>query len=332
MKPGPRVGGTVPSGNFRVFVSCLLPASVRRAIADAFEASFNESDRVLPRDELLAHAIGMDALLVTATDRVDADVIARMPPSVRAIATYSVGLDHIDVAAARARCIRVLNTPDVLTNAVAEIAMLLMLGAARRATESIALIRGGTWQGWTPVQLLGVELHGRTLGIFGMGRIGRAVARRAAAFGMRVHYSDVQRLDGDAKGDAVFHADVEDMLPNVDVLLLACPATPETRRFLDVRRIALLRPSTLVVNISRGSVVDDEALIAALSEGRLRAAGLDVFDGEPHVHPGYFALPNVFMLPHIGSSTEETRERMGTLLVDGLAALACGVEPSNSVA
>jgi glyoxylate reductase len=251
---------------------------------------------------------------------------------VRAIATYSVGYDHVDLAAARARGLAVLNTPDVLTDATAETALFLLLGAARRATESIGLIRSRAWKGWSPTQLLGVELAGKALGIFGMGRIGRGIARRARGFGMTIHYSNRNRLAPALEEGAIFHADPEAMLAAVDALALACPSTPETRGFLDSRRLGLMRRGALVVNIARGDVVVDEDLIDALQTGHIRGAGLDVFTNEPNLHPGYFKLPNLFMLPHIGSSTIEARVGMATLLIDSLGELLAGGAPANNLA
>ena len=272
-------------------------------------------------------------LVVSATkDRLDADTIGALPDSVRAIATYSIGHEHIDLAAARARGIAVFATPDVLSDAVAEVGMLLLLGAARRVTESVDLIRSGRWTGWTPTQLNGTGLAGKALGIVGMGRIGRAVARRARAFDMAIHYTNRARLDAQREDGAIHHADPEDLLRVAQFLLLACPATPETTGFLDARRIALLPRGAIVANVGRGAVVVDADLADALASGHVAAAGLDVFDGEPAVYRRYFDLPNVFMLPHIGSSTIETRVAMARLLVDGLRQYAQGSDAPNRIA
>jgi glyoxylate reductase len=286
----------------------------------------------LPAAALPAALAGCDALLVPAVYRVDGAAIRALPDCVRAIATYSVGYDHVDLAAARARGLAVLNTPDVLTDATAETALFLLLGAARRATESIGLIRSRAWKGWSPTQLLGVELAGKALGIFGMGRIGRGIARRARGFGMTIHYSNRNRLSPALEEGAVFHADPEAMLGVVDALALACPSTPQTRGFLDSRRLGLMRRGALVVNIARGDVVVDDDLIDALQTGHIRGAGLDVFTNEPNLHPGYFKLPNLFMLPHIGSSTIEARVGMATLLIDSLGELLAGGAPANNLA
>lgn len=257
----------------------------------------------------------------------DRAVIEALPASVRAIATYSVGHDHLDLAAAAARNIAVFNTPDVLADSVADVAMLLILGAARRATESIALIRDRRWSGWTPTQLLGVELRGKRLGILGMGGIGGRIARRAQAFGMTLSYTN-RRPVPDA-GGAQFVPDAAELLAGSDVFVLACPSTPETRGFINARTLALVKPSLILVNVGRGDLIVDEALTAALRENRVQAAGLDVFAGEPQFDPRYLELPNVFMLPHIGSSTIEARLAMGQALIDGLLAWRRGERPSN---
>jgi glyoxylate reductase len=210
--------------------------------------------------------------------------------------------------------------------------LLLLLAAARRAGEGERMVRAGEWSGWAPTQLMGVHVAGKRLGIFGMGRIGRAVAHRARAFSMKIHYHDMQRLAPDVEDGATFHADVEEMLPVSDFLTLHCPLNAETRHFIDARNIARLPDGAVIVNASRGPVVDDEALIAALKSGKVAAAGLDVYDGEPRVNPGYLDLPNVFLAPHLGSATVETRNAMGFRALDNLDAFFAGNEPGDRVA
>ena len=212
-----------------------------------------------------------------------------------------------------------MSTPDVLTDAVAEIGMFLLIGAARRATESISLVRSRNWGGWTPTQLVGSGLSGKVLGILGMGRIGLAIARRAQAFGMKIAYHNSRPSQAGASVDARYHSSLERLISGCDALMIACPLTPATRGIINARRLALAKPSLVVVNIARGGVVDDEAMIGALREDRIAAAGLDVFDGEPDINPGYFDLPNVFMLPHIGSSTIEARIAMAEKLSRGIS-------------
>lgn len=277
-----------------------------------------------------AAAVQPDALLCSIFPyRFDRATIEGLPPSVKAIATYSVGYDHIDLAAARDRGIAVFNTPGVLSDAVADAALLLILGAARRATESIAMLREGRWTGWTPQQLIGDGLGGKTLGILGMGSIGQRIATRARGFGMDIAYHNRRPVEGE---DARYFADPRDLIAASDVLVLAWPSTPETRGFINADTLAGARPNLIVVNIGRGDLVNDADLIAALRDGRILAAGLDVFNGEPNIAPGYLDLPNAFLLPHIGSSTWEARIAMAQVLVDALDAHARGETVANRIA
>jgi lactate dehydrogenase-like 2-hydroxyacid dehydrogenase len=297
-----------------------------------YDARPTPEGQVLSADEIVMRAQDADAVLCFAGDRMGAETIARLPDSVRIIATFSVGTDHIDLEAAKARGIAVTNTPDVLTEATADIALLLILGAARRASEGDRMIRAGAWTGWQPTQLLGAHLAGRRLGIIGMGRIGRAVASRARAFGMEIHYSNRNRLPEDLEAGACFHPDPEEMLGVCDVLSLHFPSSPDTYHWLNAARIDRLPQGAIVVNTARGTVVDDEALIAALRSGRLMAAGLDVFENEPNLHPGYRELSNSFLLPHLGSATVETRNAMGFRALDNLDAFFAGKAPPDRVA
>lgn len=315
-----------------VFVTRRLPEAVEARLMRDYRAILNRSDQLYDPASLAERCQGADAVLPCPTDRLDAGVIAGLPATIRAIATFSVGYDHIDVAAAAARGIVVTNTPDVLTAATADVAMLLLLAAARGAYSAERLLRSGGWTAWAPTGQLGIQLTGKRLGIFGMGRIGRAVARRARGFDMAIHYCDVAPLPAEDAAGAVYHARAEDMLPHCDFLTLHCPLTPQTRRFLDGERIALLPDGAVVVNTARGGIVDDEALIAALTTGKLAAAGLDVFDGEPKLNPGYLALENAVLFPHIGSATVETRNAMGFTALDNLDAVFAGREPPNRVA
>lgn len=315
----------------RVLVACALPEAALDALNDVFDVAIVPSPERPEPEQVVAMAQGREILLFSVTLRLTAELVERLPGSIRSIATYSVGYEHIDLAACRKRGLAVFNTPDVLTDAVAEVGLLLLLGAARRAREAASLILEGRWTGWQPTQLNGIELAGRSLGVFGMGRIGRAIAHRARAFGMAIHYSNRRRLPADLEAGARFHADPAALLAQSDALVLACPATQETRHFLDAERLALMKPGAIVVNVSRGNIVVDDALIAALETGRILAAGLDVFDGEPNFDRRYLALPNVFMLPHIGSSTIETRVRMAESLRDGLLASAGGTTPANRI-
>lgn len=315
----------------RLIVTRRLPESVEARILSEFEASLPAIDRPMPQDALLKLAQGADALLVTPTERIDKALIDALPASVKIIATFSVGYDHIDVPTAREKGIAVAHTPGVLTDATAEIALLLMLGAARRAYEGEKMMRDSAWTGWTPTQLLGRQLTGKTLGILGMGRIGQAVAARARPFGLAIHYSNRKRLTADLEQGAVYHADPEAMLPEIDILSLNAPASPETHHFLNTQRIGLMKAGAIVINTGRGALVDDDALIAALKSGRIASAGLDVYENEPRVHPGYKDLPNCFLLPHLGSATQETRHAMGMMALDNIQAVLEGRPAPNGL-
>jgi lactate dehydrogenase-like 2-hydroxyacid dehydrogenase len=312
-----------------VLVTRRLPPAVEDRLQRDYAPRLNPEDRVYTADELIAHADGARAIVPSHTERLSAEVIARLPDSVRAICSFSVGFDHIDLPAAKGRGIVVTNTPDVLSDATAEIAMLLMLGAARRAHEGAELIRTATWREWSPTYQLGLQVTGKRLGILGMGRVGQVMARRARGFDMVIHYHNRRPLDPDLEMGAIFHQTPEDLLPHCDFLSIHCPATAETRHLLNAERIALLPPDAVVINTARGTIVDDDALIDALRSGRLFAAGLDVFNNEPNIDPRYRDLPNTFLLPHIGSATRETRDAMGYRALDNLDAIMGGKEPRD---
>lgn len=317
-----------------VLLTRRLPDAVEARASRDYVAILNPADESLDGAAIAARAAGAgaEAVLCCAGDRLDAVAVAALPSRVKVLATFSVGTDHIDLDAARARGLIVTNTPDVLTDATADIALLLMLGAARRASEGERMIRADAWTGWTPTQLMGTHLGGKRLGIVGMGRIGQAVARRARAFGMTIHYSNRKRLPADQEEGATYHADPEVMLAVCDVLSLHFPATAETRHWLDSRRIERLPQGAILINTARGSVVDDAAVIDALRRGRLAAAGLDVFENEPRLNPGYRDLPNTFLLPHLGSATVETRCAMGFRALDNIDAVLAGRAAPDRVA
>ena len=312
-----------------LLVTRRLPTAVEARAAAEFDARLTPSD--VPMPDVAARSAGADAILTCPGDHFDARLIAALPASVKVIATFSVGFDHIDVAAAAARGIAVCNTPDVLSVATAETALLLILAASRRAGEGERLIRSGHWHGWAPTQLLGTGVVGRRLGIFGMGRIGRELARLARGIGMTIHYRDVVRLPPALEGDAIFHDNDTNFLASCDVLSLNAPGGEGTHHWLNADRIALLPRGAVVVNAARGVLVDDAALIEALRTGQIGFAGLDVFEGEPHLNPGYLELENVVLLPHLGSATVETRDAMGFLALDGIAAVLAGGKPGNLV-
>lgn len=316
----------------KILVTRRLPQAVGERLRRHYDPRFNEQDRLYTSDELIQRAAGADALLICHTEHLSAAVIARLPDSIRAIANFSVGVDHVDLAAAKARGITVTNTPDVLSDATAELTILLMLGAARRASEGERLVRTGEWNTWSPSFMVGIQVTGKRLGIIGMGRVGHVTARRARGFDMEIHYSDVRRLPSDREAGAIYHETTEDLLPHCDFLALHCPATPETRHLLNAERIALLPDGAIVVNAARGSIVDETALIDALKSGKLAAAGLDVYENEPNINPAFRDISNTFLLPHIGSATRETRDAMGFRALDNLDAIFAGREPRDRVA
>lgn len=315
-----------------IAVTRALPPQVIARLQSRHDMRVNPEDRRLTPAELQEAARGADAMIVTALDRFDADAIAQLPDTVRIIATYSVGYEHIDLDAARQRGIAVLFTPDVLSDSVAEMAILLMLGAARRVHEGSRMLYEGRWLGWTPTQLIGVQVTGQRIGIVGMGRIGRTIGRRARGFDMVVHYHNRSRLEAALEDGAHFHASIDSLLAHSDVLVLAAPSTPLTRGLLNDARLALMPPGAIVVNIARGDLIDDEALVSALKTGHIAAAGLDVFNNEPALHTDYLALPNVFIQPHQGSSTLSARLEMAEILLAGVDAILAGDAAPNRLA
>jgi lactate dehydrogenase-like 2-hydroxyacid dehydrogenase len=320
----------MPSKPILVVTRRFTDAVEARIVRD-FEPRRNPSDKPLTADELITAAEGADALFISPADKLDATFFARIPKSVKAIATFSVGYDHVDLAAAKASGIPISNTPGVLTDATADVAMLLLLGASRRAYEAQQLVRSGQWAKSKPADLLGWQLGGRVLGIYGMGRIGQALAHRARAFGMTIHYNNRRPLPESEAQGAIFHETTESLLRVSNFLSIHAPASAETKHFLNRESIALLPPGAIVVNTARGALVHDEDLIAALRSGRIAAAGLDVFEGEPHVNPGYLDLPNTYLLPHIGSATVETRTAMGMLALDNIQAVLDGKTPPTPI-
>jgi len=315
----------------KLTVSRKLPQTVEQRLMADYDVSLNADDTIFTGDQLLERAQGADALLVTPTEKCTGDFIARLPETIKIMATFSVGYDHIDINAAAAAGLTVTNTPDVLTDATADIALLLLLGAARGAYWGDKMVRTDTWGAWAPTGPLGIEVSGKRLGILGMGRIGQAVATRARAFKMEIHYSKRTRLPEELEKGAIFHPTVESLLAQSQFLSINCASTPETHKLLNRENIALLPDGAVVVNSARGDIIDDEALIEALQNGKLAAAGLDVFTGEPNIDPRYRSLDNAFLLPHLGSATLETREAMGFRAVDNLDAFFNNLTPGDLV-
>jgi len=308
-----------------------LTVAVEARAARNYQVHLNDDDHVFSTDELLARCAGVNAILPCHSEIFSAETVSRLPTSVRIIANHSVGTDHCDLTALKDRGVIVTNTPDVLSDATAEIAILLMLGAARRAVEGDRLMRSGRWDFWSPAFMVGTQITGKRLGIVGMGRVGQVMARRGRGFDMEIHYHNRSRLPTDLEQGAIFHKNPDDLLANCDVLTLHCPTTPETINFLNAERLARLPNGAIVVNTARGALIDEAALIAALKSGKLAAAGLDVFQTEPVGNPAFAEIDNVFMLPHIGSATFDTRDAMGFRALDNLDAYFAGREPADRV-
>ncbi|QDM39997.1 D-glycerate dehydrogenase [Altererythrobacter sp. TH136] len=310
----------------------LLP-SIEARMAELFDATFNEADAPLTRDELADRMRTADVLVPTVTDRIDAALIAEAGPQLGLIASFGAGIDHIDLAAARAKKIIVTNTPGVFTDDTADLTMALIIGVPRRLREGTALIRRGEWSGWAPSTLLGRKLGGKVLGIVGMGRIGQAVAWRARAFGLTIRYHNRHRLPQAV--ESMFGAEYVDnldvLLREADIVTLHAPATEATRGLLNADRIAAMKPGATIVNTARADLIDYEAMIAALESGHLGGAGLDVYPEEPTVDARLVAMPNVIAQPHIGSATIEGREASGEKVIANIRFWADGHRPPDQV-
>jgi len=315
-----------------LLVTRKLSTNAEARAATDYDARFNPEDRLYSPQELLEKCQDVDAVLPCHSELFSADLVAQLPARLKIIANHSVGTDHCDLAALKARGIVVTNTPDVLSDATAEIAMLLLLGAARRAAEGDQMVRAGKWAHWSPSFMVGTQVTGKRIGIVGMGRVGQVMAKRARGFDMEVHYYNRTRLGPDQEQGAIYHDGVDDLLGVCDFLSLHCPATPETTGLLSADKINLLPDGAIVVNTSRGGLIDEAALIAALRSGKIAAAGLDVYALEPGGNPAFAELDNIFMLPHIGSATFETRDAMGYRALDNLDAFFAGQEPGDRVA
>ena len=303
-------------------------ATLERAQRD-YDCEINFDDGVYSTDELIAKSGEFDAILPCHSELFNADVAAKLDPRVKIIANHSVGTDHCDIEALRARGIAVTNTPDVLNDATAELAFLLMLGAARRAVEGDALVRNGKWDFWSPAFMVGKQVSGARIGIVGMGRVGQVMAKRARGFDMEVHYYNRNRLPEELEQGAIYHESLDTLLPVSDFLSLHCPATPETTGFMTAERFDQLPDGAVFVNSARGALVDETALLAAVESGKLSAAGIDCFVAEPGGNPAYASHDNIFMMPHIGSATRETRDAMGFRALDNLDAFFAGKTPGD---
>lgn len=308
----------------------LSDATLERASRD-YDVIINHDDGLHTADEIIEISAKVDAILPCHSEIFDAAVAAKLDPRVKIIANHSVGVDHCDLAALGARGIIVTNTPDVLSDATADIAMLLMLGAARRCVEGDRLMRTGKWVFWSPSFMVGKQVSCARLGIIGMGRVGQVMAQRARGFGMDVHYYNRKRLPENLEQGATYHETVEDLLGVSDFLSLHCPATPETTGMMNAERFAMLPDGAVFVNTARGALIDENALLAALDSGKVSAAGLDCYATEPGGNPAFSNYENVFMLPHIGSSTRATRDAMGFRALDNLDAFYAGKIPRDAL-
>ena len=306
----------------------LSDATLERAARD-YDAIINFDDGLSSDDDLVAMSAEVDAIIPCHSERFTAEIASRLDPRLKIIANHSVGVDHCDLPALKARGIAVTNTPDVLSDATAEIAMLLMLGAARHAVEGDHLVRSGNWNFWSPSFMVGKQVTGARLGIIGMGRVGQAFARKARCFDMEIHYYNRSRLAPHQEHGATYHASVESLLGMADFLSLHCPATPETTGLMNAERLAMLPAGAVLVNTARGALVDESALLAAIESGHIAAAGLDCFVTEPGGNPAFSAHKNIFMLPHIGSATVRTRDAMGFRALDNLDAFFSGQTPKD---
>jgi lactate dehydrogenase-like 2-hydroxyacid dehydrogenase len=318
-----------------VVVTRRLPEPVHEALARAFDARLNPDDRPLTADGLRDALGTADALLTTVTDKVTADVLSAAPRRAKLLANFGVGFNNIDVEAAKARGIAVSNTPDVLTDATADLAVTLLLMVARRTGEGERHLRGGQWTGWRPTHMLGTQVTGKTLGLIGMGRIARAVAQRAHhGFGMKVIYHDPFPPPAEVAAalGAESRSTLDAVLQEADFVSLHCPATPETRHLMNRERFALMRPDAFLVNTARGDVVDEAALVEALLAKRIAGAALDVFEKEPQVTQALTTLDNVVLLPHLGSATRETRVAMGMRAFENLQLFFAGKPLRDRVA
>jgi glyoxylate reductase len=319
--------------NPKVIVTRQLTNAAMSRLEELFDTTNNRSDVPMDRGAL-ADAMAMcDVLVPTVTDRIDAELIAGAGHRLKLIANFGAGIDHIDLAAARARDIIVTNTPGVLTEDTADMTMALILSVPRRLAEGEKLMRSGRWNGWSPGGMLGRRIGGKKLGIVGMGRIGQAVAARARAFGLSVHYHNRHRLPDvlEAQFGAIWHDDLDQMLREVDIVSINAPHTPQTEHLIDARRLALLGPHVYLINTSRGDIIDEAALVDALEQGRLAGAGLDVYEREPLVDPRLLALPNVVLLPHMGSATIEGRQATGEKVITNIRTWADGHRPPDQV-
>jgi glyoxylate reductase len=317
----------------RVAVTRKLLPQIEARMNELFDCRFNAEDRPLSADEIAALMQDADVLVPTVTDRIDVALIERAPPSLRLFANFGAGVNHIDLAAAKAKGILVTNTPGVFTEDTADLTMALILNVPRRLGEGHRLMRSGEWQGWTPTGMLGHRIGDKTLGIIGFGRIGEAVAARARAFGMNILYNKRHRLPASVEEELgiAFEPDLDRLVARADIVTLHCPLTAETNRIMNRQRIGLMKRDGYLINSSRGELVDDDALIEALQRGRIAGAGLDVYNHEPAIDPRFLSIPNAVLLPHLGSATYEGREASGEKVIANIRIFSDGHRPPDQV-
>ncbi len=323
----------MPGARTRVFVTRRLPLPVEARMQELFDVTLNEDDRPLTPEALARAMSEADVLVPTITDRIDAALLSQAGPQLRLIANYGAGFDHIDVEAALERGIMVTNTPGVLAEDTADMAMAMILAVPRRLPEGALMMQRGDWEGWSPTALMGHRIAGKSLGILGLGRIGRAVARRARAFGLVIHYHNRRRLHADVEAElgATWWESLDQMLARIDILSVNVPHTPSTFHILNARRLKLMKPSAYIVNTARGEVIDENALTRQLRAGELGGAGLDVYERGHAINPRLRDLPNVLLLPHMGSATVEGRLEMGEKVIINIQTFVDGHRPPDQV-
>ena len=314
----------------KIFVTRKLLKENEEKLKSAFEVILNEGDKIYSAEEIIKKSENCDGILSSVTDFINKDTISKLSKSIKIIANGAVGYGNIDIEAARERGISVTNTPEVLTDATADIAILLLLGASRRALEGREAAEKQDWK-WSFDFLLGKQMSNKRLGILGMGRIGRAVAKRARGFNMKIHYHNRSKLSPSLEAGAIYHKEIKSFLENCDFLSINCPATQETTKIINEETLKYLAPNCVIGNSARGDIVDDDSMIKALKNGKVFAYGLDVYNGEPKIHPGYLKLKNIFLLPHLGSATKRTRWDMLYRATKNLEMFFEGEKPQDLV-
>jgi len=314
----------------KIFVTRRLLKENEDKLKELFDVTLNTNDKIYKPEEIIEQSKGFDGILSSVTDPINAETISKLSDSIKIIANGAVGFGNIDIEAARKKNITVTNTPDVLTDATADIQILLLLGASRKAYEGRLAAEKQDWK-WSWDFLLGKQMSNKRLGILGMGRIGRAVAKRAKAFGMEIHYHNRSKLSSDLEDGAIYHETLKGLFEQSEFLSLNCPATPETTKIINKETLSYLKKNTVIGNAARGDVVDDDAMVEAIRNGTVFAYGLDVYNGEPKIHPEYLKLKNIFLLPHLGSATKRTRWDMAYRATKNLEQFFSGKKPQDQV-